>query len=162
MVHCGPTCCSHSRPLVSLATWYRICNPRVQLAFWNFFLLIGVLMKAIWIPGQGCTITQTDSKLLAATFIYSMAFDLLVLILTAYKLLYPATGRSRLVELIFNDGLIFFVIALVWLILSNFIILSTIFFLDFWWTSLRLYVFICAILLPKSQPFFVDLHAPRP
>jgi len=70
-------------------------------------------MKAIWIPGQGCTITQTDSKLLAATFIYSMAFDLLVLILTAYKLLYPATGRSRLVELIFNDGLIFFVIALV-------------------------------------------------
>lgn len=40
-----------------------------------------------------------------------MAFDLLVLLLTAFKLLYPATGRSRLVALIFNDGLIYFVIA---------------------------------------------------
>jgi hypothetical protein len=40
-----------------------------------------------------------------------MAFDLLVLLLTAYKLLYPATDRSRLVELIFRDGLAYFAIA---------------------------------------------------
>lgn len=40
-----------------------------------------------------------------------MAFDLLVLLLTAYKLLYPATDRSRLVELIFKDGLVYFAIA---------------------------------------------------
>jgi len=40
-----------------------------------------------------------------------MAFDFFVLTLTAYKLFNPVGGRSRLVELIFNDGLIYFVIA---------------------------------------------------
>jgi len=73
----------------------------------------GVLLKAIWVPGQGCVIIETDSKILAATFIYSMVFDFIVLFLTAFKLLYPPNGRSKLVELIFNDGLIYFVIALV-------------------------------------------------
>ena len=73
--------------------------------------MIGVLLKAVWVPGQGCAIIETDSKLLAATFIYSMVFDFVVLILTAYKLLYPAVSRSRLVVLIFNDGLAYFAIA---------------------------------------------------
>jgi hypothetical protein len=73
-------------------------------------------LKAAWVPGQGCIITQTDNKVLAITFIYSMAFDFLVLILTAYKLLNPTGGRSRLVELIFNDGLIYFVIASVFFV----------------------------------------------
>ena len=73
--------------------------------------MIGVLLKAAWVPGQGCTITQTDNKLLAVTFIYSMAFDLVVLILTGYKLFQPATGRSKLVVLIFHDGLVYFAIA---------------------------------------------------
>ena len=71
----------------------------------------GILLKAAWIPGQGCAIIDTDNKLLAATFIYSMVFDLTVLVLTAFKLVYPASGRSRLVELIFKDGLIYFAIA---------------------------------------------------
>lgn len=70
----------------------------------------GILLKAAWIDGQ-CVIVQTDSKLLAITFIYSMVFDFVVLALTAFKLLYPVSGRSKLVELIFNDGLIYFAIA---------------------------------------------------
>ena len=74
-------------------------------------LMIGVLLKAVWVPGQGCAITQTDSKLLATTFIYSMVFDFIVLVLTGYKLFQPAAGRSRLVVLIFNDGLVYFAIA---------------------------------------------------
>lgn len=51
--------------------------------------------------------------MLAATFIYSMCFDLTVLLLTAYKLVLPAkrSDRTKLVNLIFNDGLIFFIIA---------------------------------------------------
>ena len=69
-------------------------------------------MKATWVPGLGCVITQTDSKLLAVTFIYSMVFDFVVMILTGYKLFEPAgTGSSRLVILIFNDGLVYFAIA---------------------------------------------------
>lgn len=82
----------------------------VIMGHWSL-LLHGILLKAAWVPGQGCIITQTDNKVLAITFIYSMAFDFLVLVLTGYKLLNPTGGRSRLVELIFNDGLIYFVIA---------------------------------------------------
>jgi len=113
--------------LRTMAVWSRrwyIVVPLtlVILGHWSL-LLHGVLLKATWVPGQGCTIVQTNSKLLAITFIYSMAFDLLVLLLTAFKLLYPATGRSRLVALIFNDGLIYFVIAF----LVNFI--ATVFML---------------------------------
>ena len=68
-------------------------------------------MKAIWIPNIGCAIIKTDNKILAITFIYSMVFDFVVLILTGYKLSNPDVGRSRLVSLIFNDGLVYFVIA---------------------------------------------------
>ena len=68
-------------------------------------------MKATWLPGVGCAIIETDSKLLAVTFIYSMVFDFIVLMLTGYKLSNPDVGRSRLVVLIFNDGLVYFAIA---------------------------------------------------
>jgi hypothetical protein len=73
--------------------------------------MIGVLLTATWIPGEGCVIINTNNTLLAVTFIYSMVFDFVVLILTGYKLFAPAAGRSKLVVLIFNDGLVYFVIA---------------------------------------------------
>jgi len=72
---------------------------------------LGVLLKAAWVPGQGCIITATDNNLLAITFIYSMSFDFVVLFLTGWKLAFPTGGRSHLVKLIFGDGLIFFIIA---------------------------------------------------
>ena len=75
--------------------------------------LVGILLKAEWVPGTGCVIVNTDNTMLAATFIYSMCFDLTVLVLTAWKLVLPTkrAERSRLVNLIFGDGLIFFFIA---------------------------------------------------
>jgi hypothetical protein len=101
--------------LRTMAVWSRkwyIVIPLVLVILGHWSLLLhGVLLKAVWIPGQGCTVVSTNNRLLAITFIYSMVFDFVVLILTAYKLVYPATGRSRLVVLIFNDGLIYFVIA---------------------------------------------------
>lgn len=42
-----------------------------------------------------------------------MAFDFTVLCLTGWKLAFPANGRSKLIKLIFGDGLIYFVIAYV-------------------------------------------------
>jgi hypothetical protein len=60
------------------------------------------------VPGSGCLITGTDNTVLAASFIYTMSFDALILFLTAYKL--ATTGgirngqRSRLVDMIFGDG----------------------------------------------------------
>lgn len=56
---------------------------------------------------------NTNNTLLAATFIYSMCFDFTVLVLTAVKLAMPTkrSDRSKLVKLIFGDGLIYFVVA---------------------------------------------------
>lgn len=73
--------------------------------------LAGVLLNAVWVPDQGCVIVSTQNRILAISFIYSMVFDFTVLCLTAYKLFSPRTGRSRLVGLIFGDGLIYFLIA---------------------------------------------------
>ena len=42
-----------------------------------------------------------------------MAFDFIVLCLAAWKLAFPSGGRSRLVTLIFGDGLIYFLLAYV-------------------------------------------------
>jgi hypothetical protein len=92
--------------------WY-IVVPLVLVILGHWSLLLhGILIKASWDDAtQTCAITGTSSQLLAVTFIYSMGFDFLVLCLTAYKLFFPATTRSRLVNLIFSDGLIYFVIA---------------------------------------------------
>jgi hypothetical protein len=77
----------------------------------------GVQLRAIWVDGVGCVITQTNNTVLAATFIYSMCFDFIVLLLSTYKLIginYKTVnfvGQSRLVQMLFEDGLIFFMIA---------------------------------------------------
>ncbi|KAF7307167.1 hypothetical protein MIND_00510300 [Mycena indigotica] len=92
----------------------------VILGHWSL-LLHGVFLKAEWKPELGgCQITSTDNRLLAITFIYSMVFDLTVLFLTAWKLVFPTGGRSPLVNLIFNDGLIYFVIAFLSNLLATF------------------------------------------
>jgi hypothetical protein len=69
-------------------------------------LLHGILLTARWIPGVGCSIVGTQNKTLAASFVYTMGFDAIVLALTAFKLSRdgPIGQRSRLVGLIFSDG----------------------------------------------------------
>ncbi|KAF8504824.1 hypothetical protein F5888DRAFT_1658909 [Russula emetica] len=91
--------------------WYIIAAlVSISLGHWSL-LLHGILLTAAWIPGQGCLITSTDSKLLSATFIYSMIFDFTVLILTASKLVRPSGTKSQLVNMMFADGLYYFIIA---------------------------------------------------
>ncbi|KAK7032598.1 hypothetical protein VNI00_012861 [Paramarasmius palmivorus] len=109
--------------LRTIAVWSQkwfIWVPLVLVIMGHWSLLLhGVLLKAQWIPEQGgCVITSTDNKLLAVSFIYSMVFDFTVLSLTAWKLVInapssKAMGRSKLVVLIFGDGLIYFIIAFV-------------------------------------------------
>ncbi|KAG9313367.1 hypothetical protein JVU11DRAFT_5683 [Chiua virens] len=93
----------------------------VILGHWSF-LLHGILLKAAWID-NACAITYTDNRILAISFIYSMVFDFTVLCLTGWKLAFPANGRSKLINLVFGDGLIYFLIAF----LSN--LLATLFML---------------------------------
>lgn len=79
-------------------------------------------------PNQGCVITSTNTTIIVSTFIYAMCFDFTVLCLTAWKLASPrlsskegggggeigaGMGRSKLVTMIFGDGLIYFFIAYV-------------------------------------------------
>ena len=116
--------------LRTIAVWSQslyIVVPLVLIILGHWSLLLhGLLISAAWKPPTGCTITKTDNTILAATFIYSMCFDFLVLCLTAYKLLFPSSGRSKLVKLIFNDGLIFFIVASVFLfIVPRFMLLTS-------------------------------------
>jgi hypothetical protein len=84
----------------------------ISLGHWSL-LLHGILLTAAWVPGQGCVITSTDSKILSVSFIYSMAFDFIVLLLTASKLIRPTGSTSQLVNMIFADGLAYFIVAYV-------------------------------------------------
>ncbi|KAF7794913.1 hypothetical protein EIP86_006056 [Pleurotus ostreatoroseus] len=103
--------------LRTMALWSQsryIVVPLVLIILGHWSLILqGVLLKAAWVPGQGCVITQTNTTVLSATFIYSMCFDLVVLILTTVKLLMPGGRRSQLMNMLFKDGLIYFLIAFV-------------------------------------------------
>ena len=60
-------------------------------------------------------VTQAKIKILTAIFIYAMVYDLIVLLLTTYKLFAKSSSitlaRSRLIQVICVDGLIFFIVA---------------------------------------------------
>ncbi|THH19289.1 hypothetical protein EW146_g1859 [Bondarzewia mesenterica] len=91
--------------------WY-IVAPLVLIIMGHWTLLMhGILLKAAWLDGQGCVITSTNSKLLEASFIYGMILDFIVMMLTAWKLAFPKGGKSKLVQMIFGDGLVYFFIA---------------------------------------------------
>lgn len=81
--------------------------------------VLGVLLKVVWVQDVGCTIVKSNTTILAATFIYSMSFDLIVLCLTAYKLAWTrrvsgTSGiHSKLVRMVFSDGLVYFILAYV-------------------------------------------------
>jgi len=89
-------------------------------------------VKAVWIPGVGCQITETNNRIFVALFTYSMCFDLIVLLLNTYRLVgfnsFPSRdlmGQNRLARMIFADGLIFFILAfLANLIAAIFVVLS--------------------------------------
>lgn len=84
-------------------------------------------MKARWVGsnGLGCEIAkEKDRNILCAIFIYAMCFDLIVLLLTTYKLFVlkskNLTGQSRITQVIFVDGLMFFIVASVALFFFTF------------------------------------------
>ncbi|KAG1849970.1 hypothetical protein F4604DRAFT_1970794 [Suillus subluteus] len=96
--------------------WVVIFLVLIIIGHWSL-ILQGVLLTAVWRPGIGCAITYSDTTILAATFIYSMCLDFVVLCLSAYKLAWTPTRNgtngapTRLVRMLFSDGLIYFFIA---------------------------------------------------
>ncbi|EIW78517.1 hypothetical protein CONPUDRAFT_61074 [Coniophora puteana RWD-64-598 SS2] len=106
----------------TIAIWSRnkwIVALLVMVTFGHWSLILqGALLTAAYIPGEGCTIIKENNTILAATFIYTMCFDLLVLVLSAFKLAWQRHSRgmgfqSRLVKMVFVDGLVYFFIAFI-------------------------------------------------
>jgi len=87
---------------------------------------IGIPLRATWIEGRGCS-ANSDSILMLTTLIYTICFNLGVLVLTAWGLAFKFGKKrsSRVATLIFKDGLIFFIAAfLVDIIAVVFIVLD--------------------------------------
>ncbi|THH32791.1 hypothetical protein EUX98_g1388 [Antrodiella citrinella] len=100
----------------TMAIWNmdrRIVIPLVLVILGHWSLILqGVLLSAEWVDGAGCLVTKTNNTILAATFIYSMCFDLIVLVLSAIRLFRTRSSvKSPVVKLLFKDGLIYFLIA---------------------------------------------------
>ncbi|KAF7316096.1 hypothetical protein MIND_00127700 [Mycena indigotica] len=92
-------------------TYIKVFLVVIILGHWSL-ILQGVLLDAQWSNELGtCVIKDTNTTILAATFTYSMVFDLIVFCLNAYKLGVRRRGKSKLTKMIFKDGLLFFFIA---------------------------------------------------
>ncbi|KAH0826679.1 hypothetical protein J3R83DRAFT_5067 [Lanmaoa asiatica] len=106
----------HSMAIWSQNKWIVGIIVLLILGHWSL-ILQGVLLQVNWVQGVGCTIIKSNTTILAATFIYSMSFDLIVLCLTAYKLAWTrrisgTSGiHSKLVRMVFSDGLVYFILA---------------------------------------------------
>ncbi|KAF9528693.1 hypothetical protein CPB83DRAFT_906705 [Crepidotus variabilis] len=82
-------------------------------------ILIVIAIRGTWNPTIGCMLSGGESYT-TALFIYTMCFNGAVLVLTTVKLMKmnvnahsnQMLGQSKLTHIIFADGLIFFIIAL--------------------------------------------------
>lgn len=73
-----------------------------------------VKTRAAWYSISGCLLSHTPTREISALFLYSSCFDFIVLLLSAVRLLtVNATKRSKLANLLFQDGLIYVVVAFV-------------------------------------------------
>ncbi|TDL15710.1 hypothetical protein BD410DRAFT_808707 [Rickenella mellea] len=92
-----------------------------------FLLLHGILIKAEWMPTVGCVIKHVNNKILAAAFIYTMVFDLIVTCLLAGRVWYSprVSMRYPVTAMLFKDGLIYlFVTFLANLAATTFMLLN--------------------------------------
>ncbi|KAF7366221.1 hypothetical protein MVEN_00499300 [Mycena venus] len=102
--------------LRTIAIWAQNKSIKILLALFIMghwaLILQGVILKAHWEPTlNSCVLTVSNNRLLAATFAYTMCFDLLVFLLNAYKLGVKCKTSGKLSKMMFNDGLIYFFVA---------------------------------------------------
>jgi len=102
----------------TMAIWKhsrRIVIPLVVLILGHWSLiLMGVIVQTKWLPGTGCSLISTNHTVLSIMFLYSVCFDFLVLILSAWKL-YDSEWKdhSQIAKILFKDGLVYFAVAFV-------------------------------------------------
>lgn len=81
-------------PLLHTYT-YPLSNPFIDGVFSSFYALSGNRITEPWIPSM---------------FIYTIVFDILIILLFSWKVFWPITKRTRLVTRILKDGLVYFLL----------------------------------------------------
>ena len=71
-------------------------------------------VQSTWVPGSGCEMTQPWSPGIFTGMLVTISFDFIVLSLSIFKMIVLNRGRwSRLVDAIFHDGIIYFLLSFV-------------------------------------------------
>ncbi|KAL1671189.1 hypothetical protein EV122DRAFT_226986, partial [Schizophyllum commune] len=100
--------------LRTMAVWSQnkwVVSGLILLMFGHWSLILqGGLLQVQWLEGSGCAITDPNTRILAATFMYTMVFDLIVLSLNLWKVL---RNKTQLARMLIGDGLIYFIVAFV-------------------------------------------------
>ena len=63
--------------------------------------------------GTTCQFAPVDLESRVVTFIYSMTFDFVIVALATYKLTIGTSRRSKVSNILLQDGLIYYIIAYV-------------------------------------------------
>ncbi|KDR83348.1 hypothetical protein GALMADRAFT_55849 [Galerina marginata CBS 339.88] len=109
-------CASTSLMLRTIALWERRRSIMVILgvlclAHWALLYRTMFIVVAQWEPAvDACVVVQTNPSTLNITFFFTMGFDLVILIFTAVALLARHSARTGLWKLLFQDGLVYFVL----------------------------------------------------
>lgn len=110
-------CASTSLMLRTVALWDRkrqiiIALGVLCLAHWALLYRTMFIVTASWSDtAKTCVVTGTSPSLLNTTFFFTMGFDLIILLFTAAALLKKHSARTDLWKLLFQDGLIYFLVS---------------------------------------------------
>lgn len=98
--------------LWSMKPW--IVFPLIVLILGQWSLIIqGAIVKATYTPGAGCVLSSFRLPSTAASFFYAVFFDVVLLILSAWKLTCTRGSSTRLSHLMVKDGLLYYVLVCV-------------------------------------------------
>ncbi|KAK0242531.1 hypothetical protein EDD85DRAFT_293393 [Armillaria nabsnona] len=109
-------CASTSLMLRTMALWERRKSVVIPLsllcaAHWGLLYRTMFIVHAAWEETAGaCVVVQTSPGILNVTFFFTMGFDFVILCFTAVALISKHTARTDLWKLLFNDGLVYFVV----------------------------------------------------
>ncbi|KAF8897289.1 hypothetical protein BD779DRAFT_366364 [Infundibulicybe gibba] len=110
-------CASTSLMLRTIALWERrrsviVILGTICLAHWALLYRTMFIVKAAWDEQSGvCAVIATNPSILNTTFFFTMGFDLVILGFTAVALLAKHSARTDLWKLLFQDGLIYFLVS---------------------------------------------------
>lgn len=104
----------------TIAVWHNKWITRfivlLILGHWSLVLQSGLVITS-WTPTSGCAIVDTKNMILAATSLYAMGFDFIVLCLLAYKLAFAhdlgTNALGRLSRRLISEGILYFVVSFV-------------------------------------------------